>query len=658
MGEVYQAYDRRLERWVALKLIRTEYMENATARERFRREARAAARLSHPSIVQIYDIVESDGSKGSDAIVMELVEGEPLSRRIARGPLAVDDAIRLGRQIAEGLAAAHARGIIHRDLKPENVMVTAEGDAKILDFGLAKRVEGEASLTEDHRVIGTFRSMSPEQARGLSLDHRSDLFSFGILLYEMLSGQSPFAAGSTLETLTRICGHRQTPLRDLNPGIPEDLSNLVDHLLEKNPILRLRSARAAFAALEESRPFPREFSSDSQATLLEGPLRRDAPETEAVQFLSRFPEGRASRISELVRRGRPWVVSFLLVAALILVSGYVLYLRFMTPEKAVPVAVSKPFIEKGTELGNVGLLASGLRIALLETLTTLEGVSPLAPELVDPVEGSPIAIARGTAAQEVLTSRIVCASEICRIFLYRIRGEDGRLLWTQSFTVPLNNLYLLPEVVQTHLSNGYKNHSRINDTSKVEVREADYIEYLRLWRDFDSSSATGQPLEVLISQIERIRHSSPRFLEASLFHARLLEQRFHTSRNPEDLERSLEVLRRARVRFPADPRPIIRLIQLSLTGQWLEEAEAAIRDLERLDPGNPEILIQRARLLQRRGQSEQARILGREAVERAPSWRNLFWAADLEIGSGDTAAAREYLEDLLRRHPGHYEGRS
>ena len=164
MGEVYRAYDRRLDRWVAIKLIRPEAAENDTVRERFRREARAAARLSHPAIVQIHDVVETEES---DAIVMELVEGESLARRLARGPLPVDEAVRLGREIAGGLAAAHAKGLIHRDLKPENVMLTPEGHVKILDFGLAKRLEGEASLTEDHRVVGTFRAMSPEQAQGL-----------------------------------------------------------------------------------------------------------------------------------------------------------------------------------------------------------------------------------------------------------------------------------------------------------------------------------------------------------------------------------------------------------------------------------------------------------------------------------------------------------
>src|ERR1700681_1399450 len=247
MGEVYQAYDSRLDRRVAIKLIRPEQTENETARERFRREARAAAGLSHPSIVQIHDIVETGES---DAIVMELVDGERLSQWITRGPLPVADAVRIGREIAEGLAAAHAKGLIHRDLKPENVMITTEGKAKILDFGLAKRLEGEASLTADQRLLGTFRAMSPEQARGMPLDARSDLFSFGLLLYEMLSGRSPFEGSSTLETLTQICTNRQTPLRELNPAIPKELSDLVDKLLEKEPDRRPRSAGDVAAALK------------------------------------------------------------------------------------------------------------------------------------------------------------------------------------------------------------------------------------------------------------------------------------------------------------------------------------------------------------------------------------------------------------------------
>ncbi len=305
MGEVYQAYDGRLDRRVAIKLIRPEQTENETARERFRREARAAASLSHPSIVQIHDIVESEES---DAIVMELVDGERLSQRIARGPLPVGEAVRIGREIAEGLAAAHAKGLIHRDLKPENVMITGEGRAKILDFGLAKRLDGEASLTEDHRVLGTFRAMSPEQAKGLPLDARSDLFSFGLLLYEMLSGKSPFEGNSALDTLTRICTHRQAPLREVSPMIPEGLSDLVDRLLEKDPDLRPSSARETVSWLEGS-------GGAAAMGLSEGAATWNENRGAVLLEIGREPDaGRTSR----PRLKRRWT----LIAALVVLLGF------------------------------------------------------------------------------------------------------------------------------------------------------------------------------------------------------------------------------------------------------------------------------------------------------------------------------------------------
>ena len=245
MGEVYKAYDDRLQRWVAIKRIRTDRDEDEENRERFQREARATARLNHSSIVHVYDIFrEKEGD--SDCIVMEYIEGRTLDRLIRNGPLEPAQVAVLGHEIANGLAEAHDKGIIHRDLKVENVIVTSEGRAKILDFGLARpllKKELDTSLTGKGQLVGTSRAMSPEYVSGEEIDHRSDLFSLGVLLYEAVTSHSPFKAHNTLSTLKQVMLHRQTPAHQVNSNVPEDLSAVIERLLKKDPADRPQSAQ-------------------------------------------------------------------------------------------------------------------------------------------------------------------------------------------------------------------------------------------------------------------------------------------------------------------------------------------------------------------------------------------------------------------------------
>ncbi len=649
MGEVYQAYDSRLDRRVAIKLIRPEQTESETARERFRREARAAAGLSHPSIVQIHDIVESGES---DAIVMELVEGEPLSERIARGRLPVGEAVRIGREIAEGLATAHAKGLIHRDLKPENVMITSEGRAKILDFGLAKRLEGEASLTADHRVIGTFRAMSPEQAQCLPLDARSDLFSLGLLLYEMLSGKSPFAGSSTLDTLTRICTHRQTPLREIGAGVPEGLSALVDQLLEKDSARRPQSAREVATALETFGTGTVDFG----ATWVEGGTPRVEPRPSMAG-----PSPSRERTSRVYPAGKRAVRWGIVVALLVLLAAGLLWRTRWSPsnpvkelESPIRVVVQRP--ELGAGAGEASqLLASSLRIAVLRSLLAFKGISP--GEAGD-ISGTPSQVARALAVQEVLSSRMDCVRESCQISLQRVRGSDGQTLWSsRSFSVDADHPYLVEEAVQGYLADAYSGFSRRPGAAPLEVRPADYTQYLRLRRTFDAKRA-GETLSVddLISRLEALRASSPRFLDAYVFEAEVRQQRSKTRQDPADLDRAAELLGQAQQIAPTDPRPLTGQFGVALLrGQW-DRAEEALAGLERLQPGDPGILVRRARLLEKRGESEKALALMREGVSRYPSWRNLYWAAGMEQALGHFDFARRDAEQLLANYPDSYDG--
>jgi serine/threonine-protein kinase len=241
MGEVFLAFDRRLERRVAIKCLRSG-LDATGARERLRREARAAARLHHSSIVQVFDLIEA---ADRDWIVMELVDGPRLADLTARGPLPLPQILLYGRQVAEGLAAAHAQGFVHRDLKAENVLIArgSQETAKILDFGLVRNVETDSTeaLTRAGMVLGTIRTMAPEQVRGLAVGPRADLFSLGVLLYEMASGRSPFHGASTAEILHRIVAEPPAPLP---PEVPGELAALIGHLLQKAPELRPASAAA------------------------------------------------------------------------------------------------------------------------------------------------------------------------------------------------------------------------------------------------------------------------------------------------------------------------------------------------------------------------------------------------------------------------------
>ena len=256
MGEVLLAYDERLRRHVAIKRLRGDREMTSARRRRLRREARAAAGLSHPAIVQIHDILEDDDG---DCIVMEYVRGRTLRQVLNEEGLAMARAVDLARQVAEGLAAAHERGVVHRDLKAENVMVMPDGRARILDFGLAKPSpwnDPDATLTREGAVLGTLRSMSPEQAQGRKVGAQADLFSLGVLLFEMLTGRPPVEGSSVNEVYDQLLNVRAPSVRAMRPEVPKQLSALVGALLEKQPERRPRSARDVVRALTEAMDLP------------------------------------------------------------------------------------------------------------------------------------------------------------------------------------------------------------------------------------------------------------------------------------------------------------------------------------------------------------------------------------------------------------------
>ena len=269
MGVVYEALDRHLGRRVALKILPSEKVADPARKLRFIQEAKAASALNHPNIITIYDINSADGI---DFIAMELVSGQTLEALLAARRLKLNETLKYAIQIADALATAHAAGIVHRDLKPANVMITASGLVKVLDFGLAKLTSGPESsgddatrtlgaVTEQGTIMGTAAYMSPEQAEGRNVDARSDIFSFGLLLYEMLSGKRAFAAETRMGTLAAIIHKEPEPLTNAVPQLPAEIDRIIARCLRKDAARRSQSMAEVKVALEEVKE-----DSDSGAT--------------------------------------------------------------------------------------------------------------------------------------------------------------------------------------------------------------------------------------------------------------------------------------------------------------------------------------------------------------------------------------------------------
>ncbi|HSS79384.1 MAG TPA: protein kinase [Thermoanaerobaculia bacterium] len=646
MGEVFLAWDERLGRRVALKRIR-RLEPTAQERERFRREASAAARLCHPAVVQIYDVVE--GATG-DALVFEYVEGRTLRDLLEEGLPSPTLAVRLAREISEGLAAAHSTGLIHRDLKAENVMVTADGHAKILDFGISKAVArgGEETLTAQGVVLGTLNAMSPEQARGGEVDTRSDLFSLGVLFYELLTGRSPFRGRDAVDTLQRLAGHRPPPVRQIRPELPRVLSDLVDRLLSKLPEDRPGNAtdvaRELNALADHLEELPAQESGVERLTFAfpfppasRSSERAGASESYALPRLRRFPLSLT-------------VVIVLLLLGVGLGAGV---RRFAHREAAPPLRVAVLAPRTPSDAGEAfRLAASGALDAALSALGSLDGIAPLDPAQAG-AAASPAEAARTAAADEVLTVALEPQGpEGARVSLRRVQGRDGRVLWAGSFPVPVSDqdrdLRLLADAVAVHLRRAYAERSLRSGSSAPEVDDRDYAELLRIKARVDRGNV---PLGPELDRLERIVGTSPRFLAGHLMLSGVASSLFTSTHDPRQLERALGAARTARQLSPGDPRPLMALFYAALNGHRIDVARQALAELTAVTPGDPQLHVLAGKLAESQGDLKLAIAELDAAVKRAPGWSNLFRLADLEVKAGRIADARRHLEQLLARSP-------
>jgi len=357
MGEVYRARDTRLERTVAIKILPAQFSSDPARKQRFEREAKTVSSLNHPHICVLYDVGHQDGI---DFLVMECVEGETLAKRLEKGPLPLEQVLKYGAQVADALDKAHRSGVIHRDLKPGNIMLTAAG-AKLLDFGLAKPASPLASVatltvaspkspvTEQGTIVGTFQYMSPEQVEGRELDGRSDIFSIGAVLYEMLTGKQAFEGKSQLSVASAILEREPTPISALKPLTPQVLEHAVKKCLAKAADERWQSASDLASELK----WVGESSAES--------VRRDVP--------ARYGK---------VRVGLTWAAMSLAAIPLAIAATY--YATRPTPEPPLMASVIPPpgvFADTAGRIGPPQISPDGKRIAFIGCKTESAATSML-----------------------------------------------------------------------------------------------------------------------------------------------------------------------------------------------------------------------------------------------------------------------------------------